>query len=359
MVEKYIITGGPGAGKTALLNELKKRGHIIVPEVARQIIAEEQAKEIANPNYKGIYPFTDLALFEDLVIERQLQYERKLPSSGKIFLDRALADPIAYAKVGNISLRNDLQRLIAQADYKRVFYLERLPFYHQDKERKESLELVERIHDGLYEIYDNLGFDIVRVPIYYPEKEANIEERIKLILRETNSEKNVEIERKYRVDHAVVKEVLQQYAVNYIGTDNEKNTLYDFYGILKEFGLVLRIRENNGKHILTMKGPSKSVAFTHKKEYNFSIPEVVSKSLQLVLPAAVSYSKRRENYRPLGDASCTISLDYLPRLGEFVEIEAGSENQVLLWERRLGISDYAIKGGYPQLVNAEKSITKK
>src|SRR3989344_4771386 len=290
MVEKYIITGGPGAGKTALLNELKRRGHITIPEAARQIIAEEQAKERVNPGYKGIYPFTDLALFEDLVIERQLQYERGLPVSEKIFLDRALIDPLAYAAVGNISLRDDLQRLIAQADYKRVFYVERLPFYRQDKERKESLELVERIHDKLYDIYDRLGFDIVRVPVYRHEKETNIEERVKLILRETNSEKNWEIERKYRVDHAVVKEVLQQYAVNYIGTDDEKNTLYDFHEILKELGFVLRIRENNEKHILTIKGPSKSATFTHKKEYNFSMPKAVSKSLQMVLPAAISYN---------------------------------------------------------------------
>ena len=148
--------------------------------------------------------------------------------------------------------------------------------------------------------------------------------------------------------------MLQQYAVNYIGTDDEKNTLYDFHEILKELGFVLRIRENNEKHILTIKGPSKSATFTHKKEYNFSIPKAVSKSLQMVLPAAISYNKRRENYKPLGDNKCTISLDYLPQLGEFVEIEAGTENQVSLWERRLGLAQNLIQESYPGMIRKLK-----
>ncbi|WP_028562347.1 ATP/GTP-binding protein [Paenibacillus pinihumi] len=33
-----VITGGPGCGKTTLLNELQKNGYNYVPEVARKII---------------------------------------------------------------------------------------------------------------------------------------------------------------------------------------------------------------------------------------------------------------------------------------------------------------------------------
>lgn len=31
----YVITGGPGVGKTTLLNELKNRGFTVFPEIAR------------------------------------------------------------------------------------------------------------------------------------------------------------------------------------------------------------------------------------------------------------------------------------------------------------------------------------
>ncbi len=39
----YIITGGPGVGKTTLLEELKNRNYQIVPEIARELIKEQQA----------------------------------------------------------------------------------------------------------------------------------------------------------------------------------------------------------------------------------------------------------------------------------------------------------------------------
>lgn len=38
----YVITGGPGVGKTTLLNELAKHKLKIVPENAREIIKQEQ-----------------------------------------------------------------------------------------------------------------------------------------------------------------------------------------------------------------------------------------------------------------------------------------------------------------------------
>lgn len=340
-MEKYILTGGPGVGKTTLLDRLADEGFTTLPEVARELIAEEQKKE------GGILPWNDVALFEELVIGRQLQQEKKVQHHGnaKMFLDRSLVDPLAFAEVSNIIIRSDIYNLIEQASYTRVFYLERLPFYHQDKERKEDLDLAKKIHEQLYTIYDRLGFDIVTVPA------VSIEERVELILRETQAEKNREIEKKYRVEHDQVKKMLAQYAVKHDGVDVEENKLYDFYGLLKDAGCVFRIRENNGEHLVTFKGPNKSRDMTNKSEYNFSIPAGVSKSLQMILPESVSYSKRRENYRPLGDAHCIISLDSLPDLGEFVEIEAATENQVLLWEKRLQIAPYAITESYPQLVD--------
>lgn len=37
----FVITGATGSGKTALLQELKKRGYRCVEEVARHIIQEQ------------------------------------------------------------------------------------------------------------------------------------------------------------------------------------------------------------------------------------------------------------------------------------------------------------------------------
>jgi len=37
----YVITGGPGTGKTTVLRELQRRGFAVAEEVARRIIREQ------------------------------------------------------------------------------------------------------------------------------------------------------------------------------------------------------------------------------------------------------------------------------------------------------------------------------
>ena len=345
-MEKYILTGGPGVGKTTILNGLRTAGEITLDEAAREIISEQQRKEF------GVLPWTDLAGFQRLTMGRQLQQEKEisLVKPPRIFQDRSLVDGIAYAEEGGVDSPRGIYQFIQQADYTKVFFLEQLPFYQQDGERKEDHELAKRIHDRLYQVYDRLGFDIVTVPIC-----GSIKERVQFVLKEATSQKNREIERKYRVDHATVKNILQQYAVKHAGTDHEENTLYDFRDILKNSDCLFRIRKNNYQHLLTIKGPNKSADFTNKLEYNFSIPKPVSVVLDALLPEALSYSKCRENYHPLGDSRCTISMDYLPELGEFVEVEAASENQVLLWEKRLSLGEYHIQESYPALVRKHEN----
>ena len=158
-MEKYLLTGGPGTGKTTTLNELVKLGHAVVPESARIIITEEMGKPA------GILPWTDLQEFQKLVVARQLRLENEaIPGRPeKLFLDRSLVDNLAYAEVGNVMVPPGIYTAIEQADYNRVFYLEQLSGYVQDKERKEDSELAERIHKKLYDVYDRLGFDIVRI----------------------------------------------------------------------------------------------------------------------------------------------------------------------------------------------------
>ena len=46
MLRRFVLTGAPGAGKTALAVALRDRGYLIVAEAATDVIADEHARGI-------------------------------------------------------------------------------------------------------------------------------------------------------------------------------------------------------------------------------------------------------------------------------------------------------------------------
>jgi len=75
--KKIVLTGGPCCGKTTLIQELRKRGHRVLNEVAREVLAE--GKYGKNNNYH---------LLQESIFSRQIEKEAKL--EGLVFLDRGL-----------------------------------------------------------------------------------------------------------------------------------------------------------------------------------------------------------------------------------------------------------------------------
>ncbi|MDP3789732.1 MAG: ATP-binding protein, partial [Candidatus Omnitrophota bacterium] len=200
-MNKYIITGGPGTGKTSVIECLAQKGIKTIPEVARSIIAEEQSKARVIPGYVPILPSTDLELFEERCIQRQLAQEVNLVQSHDYFLDRSLVDPIAYAELAKVRLQPDLDDLLRDADYRAVFFLEQLPQYVKDTERSEDAVQAQRLHYKLYDVYDRWGYDIIPVPVFPGSLEESIAQRADYILRHTQRLPFMEIEKKYLVSH--------------------------------------------------------------------------------------------------------------------------------------------------------------
>jgi predicted ATPase len=66
-MKRFVLTGAPGAGKTALLRQLERDGFGVVEEAATDVIALEQACGVAEPWTK--YSFVDLVI--DLQKRRQ------------------------------------------------------------------------------------------------------------------------------------------------------------------------------------------------------------------------------------------------------------------------------------------------
>lgn len=159
---RVIITGAPGAGKTAIIRQLAHDGFDVVEEAATDVIAAAQARGIAQP-------WTDPSFIDDVTA---LQRDRQLRAShfaGDIqFHDRsplctaALADYLGYPR--SPMLARELERIAADAIYdRRVFLVRPLGFITPTAARRISYEeslAFERVHER---VYRDFGYELIPV----------------------------------------------------------------------------------------------------------------------------------------------------------------------------------------------------
>ena len=172
----YAITGGPCTGKTTTIDTLAQRGHIIVPEAARQIIQEEQQK----PN--GILPWKNsenFSTFQQMVIQRQYDLEQSIKGTLR-FCDRSGLDGLAYCNIYHIIPPHELLLFARNHRYTNVFLLDQLP-YVKDAQRTEEPILAKKIHEEIEKAYLEHGYNLIRVPVLPPKERADyIEQKINL-----------------------------------------------------------------------------------------------------------------------------------------------------------------------------------
>ncbi len=333
---KHVITGGPGTGKSSVLEKLAEEHHTI-DEVARDIMKS------------GLRPEDDLIGFQKAVAQEQKRREQQTKTPK--FLDRSLVDIIAYLEVFNGEPWDELYQDIEQANYERIFYMEKLPedLYKKDEVRRESPELQQKIHDKIYEVYDRFGYDIVKVPLF-EIGESGIEKRAEFIKRESKKRGEKEIEGKYKLE-GNLRDRLKGYKTEWKTTKNYENKV-----LAINDGHILRLRIDKARdwkvrlpnYILTMKGPNQGEEFFEREEIETQLsiePRKVLKSM----PAISEYQTKRVIYTPVGDPNCKLCEDRVEDLGKFVEIEAQTKNQVKLWKERLGIEQDSITESYAEM----------
>ena len=166
----FVITGGPGTGKTATIAEMKKRGYKVLPEAARKIATTDKrflGKSIKEINVKQFQK----AIFD--FQKKKIKEIFKLKVKKTIFSDRGLGDTLAYYIINNLRIPKNKLEYAKKIKYAGVFILDFLDFYETDELRTESKPEQERIQKEITRLYKKLGYSPIQVPFDSVKKRAN------------------------------------------------------------------------------------------------------------------------------------------------------------------------------------------
>lgn len=151
----YVITGGPGCGKTTMVNLLRERGYNTTIEHARHFLYTQRIKGRTVEEVRK-----NQLEFQLGVLNMQIEQEASLSPEQIVFLDRALPDSLAYYRYLNLEPDKRLLVALEKAHYKTIFILDLLPLVNdyarreneaaQKKYTNSSLKSMPRCHFQLY-----------------------------------------------------------------------------------------------------------------------------------------------------------------------------------------------------------------
>ena len=153
-----IISGCSAGGKSALIAELQRRGHSIVDEAGRRIIAEEL--DVGG----SALPWLDLAAFAKRAIAMSLDdLNAAAKFRGFVFFDRGLIDAAAAFEhaTGTPVLKNYEE----ERYNKRVFVTPPWPeIYSNDVDRRHDFQEAVAEYYRLLTAFASLDYDVVVLP---------------------------------------------------------------------------------------------------------------------------------------------------------------------------------------------------
>lgn len=165
-----VITGPPSSGKTTLLELFTSEGHRTSADSTRQLIADV----VASGRDAEEFRFADD--FQPRVLEAMAAAEDRLDPQERAFLEYALPCNIAFHRTEGLELTEGLAEAARRSRYAAVFILDPVG-WENDDQRVEDAEYQAAVHQHMFDVYRELGYEPISVPPVSPDERRDLVKR--------------------------------------------------------------------------------------------------------------------------------------------------------------------------------------
>lgn len=172
----FVVTGGPGSGKTTLIDALVAKGLRAMPEAGRAIIKDQTATGGSALPWRNRLAFAEAMLGCDL-----RSFQDACDGGGTVLFDRGLPDLAGYLNLCDLPVPAHIREAARSFRYNRkVFIAPPWPeIFRQDEERKQSVEEANQTFDAMVRAYTEFGYELTHLPLApVPDRVAFVLERI-------------------------------------------------------------------------------------------------------------------------------------------------------------------------------------
>jgi predicted ATPase len=172
----FVLTGGPGVGKTTLIEALRAKGFATTEEAGRGVIRAEMQRNGAA------LPWGDRERFAEKMFEWELaSYRQAQRRQGRVFFDRGLPDTLGYLHLEGLATPAWMEEEAWRLRYNDQVFIAPpwKAIFGRDEERRQGWQVALRTYETMVRTYTELGYRLVELPL------ASVPERVRFILDRT------------------------------------------------------------------------------------------------------------------------------------------------------------------------------
>ncbi len=158
----FVLTGGPGSGKSAIIEALHRAGYACSVEAGRGVIQDQVS--IGGP----ALPWHDPVLFAELMLSWDLRsYGIATRAAGPVFFDRGVVDALGYLRLLGRPVPRHVTAAVETFRYNRRVFI--APpweeIYRRDGERKQDFAEAVRTCQAMVAAYSESNYELIEIPL--------------------------------------------------------------------------------------------------------------------------------------------------------------------------------------------------